>query len=581
MEKRVVLAVLLMTAVILITNILFPPPPLPEEEEPVVVEAPVRPELPALQLPPADVAPAQADTVVVSSPLYRYALSTEGASFARAELTEYPSHVRPGEPVQLIPEDVRHFLGQRIVVGADTLDFRAAGFQVVGEGAELQPGDEPHTLRFAYGDPEALGLEISYTFHPANYVVNVRGRVFGLAGSTGLVLTELGNGLQPHEDPAHRSERQLAVVARPPEAGVQTLLLERARGHQRMEGPFAWAGIKDKYFLASLLVPPMSPPISAVFTEKLADGHYTFPRGDRWDTLPVPRAHTVVAHPLTAEGTFAFDAYLGPQEYGRLAAIGQGLQEVNPYGYRWLRPVIRPIAAAILWVLDLFHVTFGIGYGWVLVVFGVLMRIVLWPLNAKAMRAQLKNMAVQPLMQEMRDKHKDDPQRMQQEMIKLYKEHGFNPLAGCLPLLVPMPVLITLFFVFQDSIAFRGASFFWLPDLSLRDPLYILPIFLVISMFALQWISAKTSGMEQNPQMKMMMYVMPLFIGFIFFMLPSGLNLYYATTNVATIPQQVLIGRERKRHQEKLKQEQAEAERAAAPPKTGRGRSKRKAKRKA
>jgi membrane protein insertase Oxa1/YidC/SpoIIIJ len=98
------------------------------------------------------------------------------------------------------------------------------------------------------------------------------------------------------------------------------------------------------------------------------------------------------------------------------------------------------------------------------------------------------------------------PTRMQQEMIGLYKEHGFNPLAGCLPLLVPMPVLITLFFVFQDSIAFRGESFFWLPDLSLRDPLYILPVFLVVSMFALQWISAKTSGMEQNPQMKMMMY---------------------------------------------------------------------------
>jgi YidC/Oxa1 family membrane protein insertase len=199
------------------------------------------------------------------------------------------------------------------------------------------------------------------------------------------------------------------------------------------------------------------------------------------------------------------------------------------------------------------------------------MRIVLWPLNAKAMRAQMKNMAVQPLMQEMRDKHKDDPQRMQQEMIKLYKEHGFNPLAGCLPLLVPMPVLITLFFVFQDSIAFRGESFFWLPDLSLRDPLYILPVFLVVSMFALQWISAKTSGMEQNPQMKMMMYVMPLFIGFIFFMLPSGLNLYYATTNVATIPQQVLIGRERKRAQEALNAEQA-AKKAAASPATSKPR---------
>ena len=131
-------------------------------------------------------------------------------------------------------------------------------------------------------------------------------------------------------------------------------------------------------------------------------------------------------------------------------------------------------------------------------------------------------------MQEIREKYKDDPQKQQEAMMRLYKEHGFNPLGGCLPMLVPFPVLITLFFVFQNTIAFRGAEFLWLPDLSLRDPLYILPVFLVASMFGLQWVSAHLSGMEQNQQMKMMMYFMPLMMGVIFFTLPAGLNLYYA-----------------------------------------------------
>jgi YidC/Oxa1 family membrane protein insertase len=147
-------------------------------------------------------------------------------------------------------------------------------------------------------------------------------------------------------------------------------------------------------------------------------------------------------------------------------------------------------------------------------------------------------------------KHRDDPARMNQEMMKVYSELGVSPLSmmsGCVPLLIPMPVLITLFFVFQSAIEFRGTSFGWLPDLSLQDPWHILPVFLMVSMFGLQYVSTKLSGMEQNEQTRMMMYTMPLVMGFVFFVMPSGLNLYYASTNVASFPQQILIARERKR----------------------------------
>ena len=128
-------------------------------------------------------------------------------------------------------------------------------------------------------------------------------------------------------------------------------------------------------------------------------------------------------------------------------------------------------------------------------------------------------------------------------MFKLYKEHKVNPLGGCWPMLLPMPVLFALFFVFQNAIELRGASFLWLPDLSRPDPLYIIPVLMGASMYFLTKVGQM--GMEPNPQMKMMLYMMPLMMTGMFLFFPSGLNLYYTVSNIASIPQQWLLGRER------------------------------------
>ena len=134
-------------------------------------------------------------------------------------------------------------------------------------------------------------------------------------------------------------------------------------------------------------------------------------------------------------------------------------------------------------------------------------------------------------------------------MMKLYKEHGFNPLGGCLPMLLPFPVLITLFFVFRNTIQLRGESFLWLPNLAAADPLYILPVLLGLSMFLLMSISARS--MPPNPQMKMMRWIMPIMMAGIFFRFASGLCLYYAVSNLATLPQQILIAKERQQVKDK------------------------------
>ena len=225
--------------------------------------------------------------------------------------------------------------------------------------------------------------------------------------------------------------------------------------------------------------------------------------------------------------------------------IGHSFDDVNPYGWPGFRTVIRPLAAGVRWLLVWMHEHLNLAYGVVLIIFGILVRILLWPLNQKAMRANMQLQAVQPLMKEIQEKYKNDPQKVQQEMFKLYKEHGVNPFGGCWPMLLPMPVLFALFFVFQNTIELRGTSFLWLPDLSRPDPLYIIPVVMGLSMWGLSKVGQ--IGMEPNPQMKMMLYVMPVMMTFLFLNFAAGLNLYYAVSNIASIPQQWLLARERQK----------------------------------
>jgi YidC/Oxa1 family membrane protein insertase len=189
-----------------------------------------------------------------------------------------------------------------------------------------------------------------------------------------------------------------------------------------------------------------------------------------------------------------------------------------------------------------------LSYGWVLVIFGIGVRLILWPLNQRAMRSSLKMQAIQPEMAAIQKKYRDNPQKQQEEMVRIYREHGMSPFSmfsGCLPMLIPMPVLFALFIVFQNTIEFRGVSFLWLSDISLKDPLYLLPLIMGASMYVLSWIGMRNA--PPNPQAKMMSYMFPVIMTMALLKLAAGLNLYYAVQNIAALPQQWLIARERAR----------------------------------
>jgi YidC/Oxa1 family membrane protein insertase len=225
--------------------------------------------------------------------------------------------------------------------------------------------------------------------------------------------------------------------------------------------------------------------------------------------------------------------------------MGHQFDDVNPYGWAWFRPLIRPIAVVIRSIFVWMHTAMGLGYGLVIVIFGLVVRILIWPLSRIAMRSMARMQAIQPLITELQARYKDDPAQLQKETFKLYKEHNVNPFGGCWPMLLPYPLLVAVFFVLAYTIEVRGQTFLWLPDLARADPLYIIPILMGASMFAVSKIGQM--GLPPNPQTKMMTWLMPVVMLVFFAKFASGLNLYYTIQNLASIPQQWLVMKERQK----------------------------------
>jgi YidC/Oxa1 family membrane protein insertase len=560
---RFLLAVILMIAVMVVTNLLLPPerPPLeeapaadtvavpvaapptapldapaevPATADPVEPRVPV-PDAPAAALPVPD-AVAPADTVVAASPRYEYRISTRGAAVVGARLLQYDVlHAdREGERVELSHEDLPGLFSYRLRIGTREIPLDGLAFAAEADTVLVTESETAPTLELAHGEGDGPAITVAYTFDPDRYTVGVRMAVSGIGDQTPTLVIGLPRRLAMNEALPQEDERALAYVVNSEREGISSVRLGSVRAQRIENGPLLWAAVKNKYFVTAVIVHPESQSrFGGLIANPLPDDH----AADMSVTL-LP----------DASGTFAFRLYMGPQEPQRLAEVGSNFEDVNPFGWRAFRPVLRPLGHAIQWALYGLQDLLGVGYGWVLVLFGIIIRIAMWPLNAKAMRSQMKNMEIQPKLKEIQAKYKNDPEKLQKEMLRLYKEEGFNPMGGCLPMLFPLPILITLFFVFQSTIAFRGVGFLWLPDLSRADPLYILPVLLGVSMFLMQWLSTR-SMTEQNPQMKFMMYAMPVFMTVIFLNFASGLNLYYASMNFASIPQQLQIMRERKKFQ--------------------------------
>jgi YidC/Oxa1 family membrane protein insertase len=559
MDRRTIWAILLMMAIAVVPAIFMKKPPvsgaegprvsgadtiLPLRDSAVTDTAPLRQSVPdgvpaqtnsgvpAAPQPRGPAGPPQNDTIRATSPLYTYGITTRGAKLVEATLPRYRSMgaADHGHPAQILPPD-SELLGLTLVLNGDSIPLDDWVFTASAETLQVRG---PTPLRLS-ASRDGIGVDLTYTFYPDDYRITVDGQVTGVGPNGGRLRVGMGPTLANTEADSAENRRALALVTKHSETERLDFSGLEPGESKTVSGPFEWAAVKSKYFVTAVLAFDST-------GGRIAGATATAP-GNAGDDPS--RADVKLSIPLAPSGIFAYTSYVGPMEMDRLANIGHSFDDVNPYGWPGFRTIIRPVAAGVRWLLVWMHEHLHLAYGFVLVIFGILVRILLWPLNQKAMRANMQMQAVQPLMKEIQDKHKNDPQKVQQEMFKLYKEHGVNPLGGCWPMLLPMPVLFALFFVFQNTIELRGASFGWLPDLSRPDPLYIIPVIMGLSMYGLSKVGMM--GMEPNPQMKMMLYVMPVMMTFLFLNFASGLNLYYAVSNIASIPQQWLLARERQK----------------------------------
>jgi YidC/Oxa1 family membrane protein insertase len=548
-DRRIILAIVLMLAVAVIPSILFPPqkpaggrvgaqpggdtaaPVTPASPSPAPEQLTARPPLHSTAA-----VSAPADTIWVTSPTGRFGFSTAGGQLVAAELLKYRSFAPAdsGRAVQLIPAG-HSVLATRLVVGRDTVALSDWAFEPSAPALRV---DQEHTRLSFSAERQGAHVTLEYVFDPEGYRFEAFGRVTGL-GPTGAVLVlGLGEGLRSVEADSMEDFGHFSVVTKAAKTQSTAFKSLEPGEVKILDGPFEWVGLKSKYFLLAALALEENHP---KFAGSIAVGG---PRQGKTAT----RMAVAVTLPVAPAGDFRYQMYLGPLEYRRLVSIGHDLDDANPYG-GFMRALIQPVTSLVETVLLWMHERLHLAYGWVLVIFGIAVRLVLWPLNQRAMESSMRMQAAAPLIKATQDRHKDDPERLQREMLKVYKEHQVNPLGGCLPMLLPMPVLFALFFVFANTIEFRGVPFLWLPDLSRADPYYIIPLMMGLSMFVLSKVGL--IGVPPNPQAKMMLYFMPIFMTVLFFKFASGLNLYYAVSNIFSIPQQYLIARRRLREQGK------------------------------
>ena len=478
---------------------------------------------------------ARVDTVSVADSVAHYRFLSRGGAIQEVELGRFRALGQKDGALKLTAHTAP-LLQFRGIAGRDTIAFNRVNFETTPAAS----GTSANNIEFR-GVAGADTLTLRYRIVPDSFLVHVSGTVSTRlsAESGGFVLFELPPTLASFEADTIDDQRHLAFAYMQANRDAKGIGFGKLDPGERQiaPGPHAWVALKDKYFIVGVL--------SADERSSIAE----------FSATGLPRTSRIATQALgtgvirAVGGQFALDVYTGPQQWHRLKAVGRGFENSNPYG-GWLQPVVQPFATLVLRVLLWMHEKLAMGYGWVLVVFGVVVRLVLWPLNQRAMRSSLKMQRIQPELTELQKRFKNDPQKLQGEMMRVYKEHDMSPFSmfsGCLPLLLPMPILFALFFVFQSTIEFRGVPFLWLTDISQKDPYYILPVVMGLSMYVLTWIGSKNT--PPNPQTKMMGYIFPVMMTFLLANLAGGLNLYYAVQNVAALPQQWLIAHERARSQ--------------------------------
>lgn len=554
-ERRLLLAVALSFLVLIGYRVLFPPPPPPEPSpEPVAAEG-VRPgeedppRLGQIVEEPTAVATATPTPTPAPSPIAAIAdeaekrvevegmdlllaFSNRGARLLSWRLKDYTdTRGEAEEMVRVRPGGLRPL---DLETGDETLDARLREVLFRASTNRLEIGaSQEGELRFEYSDAEIQATK-RLRFQPEGYLVEIEAEVLrgGVPLPTRVVWGPgVGNPSKEEQEVFGYQDAQ-AVLMGP--QGLERRAVDDI-GASRVPETVRWAGVEAMYFTA-LWVPREGRGVVQVSKTVLpgAEGE-----GEEQE-------QPTVSIDLEAGGALL---YVGPKDYNVLAQVGYELQSVVPVG-DWIGPVVVPLMKLLRWV----HGHVG-NYGWSIVLLTVLINMVMAPLRHYSIANGIKMAKLAPEMKVIQERYRKVPaldprrQEMQKEIAALYARHGMSMstqmMVGCLPLLLTMPFLIAFYRVLMVSIDLRGASFLWIPDLSHKDPLYVTPVLMGVSMLAMQKMTPST----MDPAQQRIMLIMPLVLVVMFFAAPAGLNLYWLASNLCSVLQQgvtlkILRGRE-------------------------------------
>ena len=392
----------------------------------------------------------------------------------------------------------------------------------------------PTSLEFFTTIDRGKEITKTITFYPGSYLIDIETDLSSCKNDilSGVYSFSWYGGLPPTEKNSDEDQTYFSGYVY---QGGELDATKASSGEKVLnsyKGDIDWVAIRTKYFLSAILPSNPSNVVSATIGA-------TIDKHEKYDI-------TIV---LPADEPYKTLLYLGPLEYSRISSIGKNLDLVMNFGWFF----IIPISKGVLWLLKNMH-DYIPNYGVVLVLFSILVKVVVYPLTKKSYQSTQAMQLLQPEIASLREKYKNNSQKLNQATMALYKKRGVNPLGGCLPMVLQMPLLFALFTVFRSTIELRGEPFiFWIKDLSAPDiifnlpftiPIYgnyvcALPMLMALSMFVQQ--KMMSGGAMQQAQQKVMQYSMMVFFFLIFNSFPSGLNLYYTLFNVLTIIQQKYV----------------------------------------
>ncbi|WP_211442685.1 membrane protein insertase YidC [Collimonas humicola] len=472
---------------------------------------------------PATAADAKGEVITITTDVVKADIDTVGGELKRLELLKHKDTVDPTKNLVLFDSSAtRTYLAETGLIGGPFPNHKSPftalpGVRTLGNGNQVQL-----VLESTEG---GVKLTKTFTFKRGDYTIDVKHTVTNDSGapvspSLYLQLVRDGNAPEGEQRFVHTFTGASVYTEGSKFQKFPFDKIESGKAEHATKSDDGWFALIQHYFVSAFIPQDKAP--REIFTKKIATNLYAV-----GNILPLGT--------IAPGASVSMDArlYSGPEIQSDLEAVAPGLELVKDYG--WLTIIAKPI----FWLMTQIHKVLG-NWGFTIIALTVLIKLAFFPLSAASYRSMAKMKLVTPKMTAIRERFKSEPQKMNQAMMELYKTEKINPLGGCLPIVIQIPVFISLYWVLLASVEIRNAPWIgWIHDLAAPDPFYILPVLMAVSMF----IQTKLNPTPPDPMQAKVMMFMPLIFSVMFFFFPSGLVLYWVTNNVLSIAQQWVITR--------------------------------------